>query len=151
MIKLVIFVRAKVKQIFRMGKDYLWSRPKGCPRCKGNRLWGHGYVLAYFDGFSDGIYLRRYRCPDCGCVIRLRPAGYFARFQAPIADIRFRILHRLQTGRWPPGLSRSRQDHWFRAFLRRVEAFLGRKWNKSLSEAFDYFLMCSVHPVSRSI
>ena len=32
-------------------------------------------MLAYFDGFDEGIFLKRYRCPGCGCVIRLRPDG----------------------------------------------------------------------------
>jgi hypothetical protein len=108
-------------------------------------------VLAYFDGFDEGVFLKRYRCPGCGCVIRLRPDGYFSRFQASIDAIRFSLSYRLRHGRWPPELSRSRQGHWLRALKRKVLVYLGQCWEAGLLEAFDQLLVQGINPVSRSI
>ena len=84
---LVIFVQLAVKQLFEVGRDFLWPKPERCPRC-GGRIWGHGFVPAYFDGYDQPLWLKRYQCPDCGCVIRMRPRDYFQRFQASIYTIR---------------------------------------------------------------
>ena len=64
---LVIFVKLAVKQLFEMGRDYLWPRPKLCPRC-GGRIWGHGFVPAYFDGYTEPFWLRTVSVPG----LRLR-------------------------------------------------------------------------------
>lgn len=148
---LIFFVAVKIKEVFALGRKYPWPRPVMCPRCNDNRVWGHGFVLAYFDGFCEGILLRRYRCPGCGCVIRLRPSGYFPRFQASIDTIRLCLSQRLTLGRWPPGLFRSRQRHWLRALRRRTIAYLGKIWSRGLMAAFDCLLRQGANPVSRSI
>ncbi len=147
---LILQVAVCVKMIFEMGKEFPWPRPQSCPRCKG-RVWGHGFVQACFDGFMNPLWLRRYRCPDCGMVMRLRPKGYWRRFQASAAVIRDRLSYRVRTGRWPPGLSRGRQSHWFRALKRRVLAYLGQSWTGRLMEGFDRLLEMRQIPVSRSI
>jgi len=148
---LIFFVAAKIKEIFTLGRQYPWPRPEMCPRCHERAVWGHGFVLAYFDGFDQGVLLRRYRCPGCGCVIRVRPEGYFSRFQASIATIRFSLSHRLRRGRWPPHLSRSRQGHWLRALRRKSAAYLGQRWSQGLMVAFNWLFSRGIIPVSRSI
>ena len=85
---MIIFFSAVLNEIHLLGREYPWPKPDACPRCNGYRFWGHGFVLACFDGFSHPLCLKRYRCPDCRCVVRLRPKGYFKRFQASIATIR---------------------------------------------------------------
>jgi len=147
---LILQVAVCVKMIFEMGREFPWPRPSRCPRCKG-RVWGHGFVPACFDGFMEPLWLRRYRCPDCGVVMRMRPEGYFSRFQTSVAVIRDRLSHRVRTGRWPPGLSHRRQGHWMRALKRRVLAYLGETWMDRLMEGFELFLARSQIPVSRSI
>lgn len=149
--KLILSIAAKIKEIFKLGRRYPWPKPEICPCCKQNRVWGHGYVLAYFDGFDGGIFLKRYRCPGCGCVIRLKPEGYLRRFQATTDNIRYRLSHRLRNGRWPPGCSRSRQGHWLRSLRRKVLAYLGLDWERRLLEGFSHLLCRGVNPVSRSI
>ena len=68
------------------------------------RVWGHGYVEAYFDeAGSQSVYLKRYRCPECRVVMRLRPSGYWKRIQAAVATVRQCLMDRLEKGRWPPG------------------------------------------------
>jgi hypothetical protein len=148
---LIVFVAAKIKEIFSLGRRYAWPRPAFCPRCHDTRMWGHGFVPAYFDGFDEGLLLKRYRCPGCGCVVRLRPRGYFPRFQAPIETIRFSLSHRLSRGRWPPGLSPSRQRHWLKALRRTTIAYLGETWRLGLVGAFDCLLLKGTIPVSRGI
>jgi hypothetical protein len=115
------------------------------------KLWGHGFVLAYFDDIAGGVYLRRYRCPGCRCVVRLRPIGYFARIQASIETIRESLWQRLHKGRWPTGSSGSRQRHWFKALIRNSVAFLGHAWGSRLLEAFDRLICMGIIPVSRAI
>ncbi len=148
---MISYVPAKIKEIIEMGRDYPWPKPKVCLCCKDSKLWGHGYVESYFDGFNDALLLKRYRCPLCGCIVKLKPSGYFNRFQASIKTIRFNISYRLKNGRWPCGLSRSRQGHWLRALKRKVEAYLGKTWKLGMIEAFDHLLSQGHNPVSRSI
>ena len=148
---MVIFVDVILKEISQKGRDYPWAKPEICPRCRASHLWGHGFVPAYLEGCSEAVLLRRYRCPLCRCVIRLRPGGFFARFQVSIQTMRSRLSHRLKTGRWPPGLSRSRQGHWLRGLRRKIKAYLGNGWDQALISAFDHFLHEGKIPVSRAI
>jgi hypothetical protein len=147
---LILFVEVWVKDIFRLGRQFPWSRPPRCPGC-GGRIWGHGFCRAYFDGFDQALWLRRYRCRDCGMVFRLRPRGYWSRFQAPVGVIRFSLELRLATGRWLIDLSRSRQGHWLRGLIRRVLAYLGNQWKGRWLEGFDYLWAMGKNPVCRSI
>ena len=148
---MVISVSCAVKEIFERGKSYEWPRPEKCPHCRSSHVWGHGFVPAYFDGFSGVVYLRRWRCPACWCVIRVRPRGFFRRFQATIEEIRSRLSSRVLKGRWPPGMSHTRQCHWLRALQRRAAAYLGNTWKETLLEAFDHFMSLGQIPVSRSL
>jgi len=148
---MIVFIAVKLKEVFEKGYDYPWIKPKGCPRCGDSKLWGHGYVESFFDGFNDAVLLKRYRCPLCGCIVKLKPIGYFNRFQASITTIRVNISYRLKKGRWPSGLSRSRQGHWLRALRRKVEAYLGKTWKLGMIDAFDHLLSQGHNPVSRSI
>lgn len=148
---MVISLAVRLKELFELGREYPWTKPDGCPKCGSYRLWGHGFVSAYFDGYHQPVWLKRYRCPDCGCVIRLRPKGYFRRFQASIAVIRASIESRACRGTWIRGIGRSRQRHWFQALLRRIEAYLTGMWDRGLPAAFDHLCQMGQIPVSRSI
>ena len=108
-------------------------------------------MAAFFDGFDDEVLLRRYRCPDCRCVLRLRPSGYFKRFQASIVAIRSSIAFRLENGRWPPGSSRTRQGHWFKSLYKKAFAYCGQGVMDRLMEGFDYLIRMGEIPVSRRI
>ena len=148
---MVIFFPVILKQLFHLGRLYPWPKPDHCPRCGSHRLWGHGFVEAFFDGFDQSLLLRRYRCPDCGCVIRLRPQGYFKRFQSSIATIRSSIEQKVKTGRWLTGLSRTRQRHWFRSLAKKIKAYLTDTWELGVVAGFDDLLMKGQIPVSRAI
>ncbi len=148
---MVIFSVVKLKELFKKARDYPWQKPQDCPRCNSHRLWGHGFAGAIFDGFIRPLLLKLYRCPDCGCVIRLRPKGYFKRFQTPVETIRSSIACKSTTNRWLPGISRSRQRHWFRALCKRIKAYLTDTWHQGVVAGFDYLLQLGQIPVSRTI
>ena len=148
---MIIFLSVVIKDLFNLGKDYPWTRPAGCRRCGSFRLWGHGFVSAYFDGYHQPFWLKRYRCPDCGCVIRLRPEGYFKGFQASVQTIRSSIASKVQACKWLSGVSRSRQCHWYRSLLRKKTAYLTNTWHQGILAAFDHLAQLGRIPVGRSI
>ncbi len=148
---MVIHVFVKLNEIFEKGRDFPWKKPASCPNCNCFAVWGHGFVSAFFGGFKEALLIRRYRCPDCKCVMRLRPREFFSRFQAPVDTIRSSICERFNNGKWLPHISRTRQAHWYRALKRRVLAHFGNSLPKRLDKAFDYFARQGVAPVSRSL
>ena len=148
---MVLFFPVTLKTLFRKGRNYPWPRPDRCPKCNRFSVWGHGFTTAYFDGYNQPLLLKLYRCPDCGCVIRLRPKGFFRRFQAPIETIRSSIARKSRSNRWLPGISRTRQRHWYRSLCKRIKAYLTDTWRKGALAGFDYLLQTGQVPVSRSI
>ncbi len=148
---MVIFFPVILKDLFILGRNYPWPRPDSCPRCCSYRLWGHGYVPAYFEGYDRSFSLKRYLCPDCGCVIRLRPRGYFKRFQASIAVIRSSIAIKSHAGKWRPGIKKERQRHWFRSLCKRIKVYLTDEWHRGILAGFDHLLALGQIPVSRAI
>jgi hypothetical protein len=150
-ILMIVFFCVSIKEIVARGRDFPWPRPAVCPRCQGRRVWCHGFVSAFFDGVDGQVFLRRYRCPECSCVMRARPSGYFERLQSSIEKIRSSIAFRLENGRWPPGVSRSRQGHWLRSLKRRVLAWFGQGWSNRLLGGFDELMLQNENPVCRRI
>jgi hypothetical protein len=144
---MILFRNLNLKQIFKQGKRYPWKRPERCPRCKHYRLWGHGYVQRLFDGFMQALLMKCYRCPECGCVIVLRPKTHFRGIQAPIEAIRSALSRRLRTGRWPPGGSRSRQRHWLANLKRAIKVHLTNTWSRGDLAGFDRLWDLGIVPV----
>jgi hypothetical protein len=149
--QMIFYICGLLKDIFKYGRDYPWPRPEVCPRCGSTRIWGHGYVDALFDGFNRALQLKRYRCPCCGCVIRLRPSSHLSRFQTPTQKIKSTLSIRIKTGRWPPDASRQRSGHWLRSLKRKAFYLFGFQSGEELIKAFDYLLLSGVTPVSRSV
>jgi hypothetical protein len=149
-IPLILFVNVTVKSLVELDRRYEWSREELCPECKG-RLWGHGFISAWFDGCPRALWLPRYRCSHCRKVFRTRPAGHWSRFQASISDIRQSLDHRLNNLRWPSGRSPSRQRHWLSGLKKQILARLGASWAGDLLKAFDQFCQDGIPAVSRTI
>jgi hypothetical protein len=99
-----------------LGKLYPWPRPERCPRCGGRRLWGHGFVLRYFDGIPEPLWIKRWRCPDCGGVHTCRPDSHWRRFLAPITVIMASLVGKLSGLPWLKVENRQRQQYWFHGF-----------------------------------
>lgn len=149
---LILFVEVCVKTLVGQGRKYPWEKPERCPKCGGVRVWGHGYVEAYFDeAGSQSVYLKRYRCPECRVVIRLRPSGYWKRIQAAVAAVRQCLMDRLEKGRWPPGSNPARQRHWLRALKRQVRTHLGMSYAERIAEGFAELVRRGVCAVSRAV
>lgn len=148
---MVIFFKVKLKELFKKGRNYPWQRPDNCPCCNNYKVWGHGYDRSNFDGFNEPLLIKLYRCPVCGCVIRLRPAGYFKRFQAKIKTIRLCIFHKEKSGKFHSCIYPTRQRHWLRALECRIKAYLGDTWSHGLLKAFDHFMKQGHVPVTRCI
>jgi len=139
-------VPVKLNEVFALGRNYPWQRPKGCLRCGSCRVWGHGFVGRYFDGFDERLLLRCYRCPGCRCVMTPRPMGYLRRVQAAVAWIRDELGHRLEHGRWRRSPA-PRMRHWLRNVRRHALAWLGWTQMHGLLDAFDRLLAAGVVPV----
>ena len=146
---LVLFVKAKVKEIARLGRQFSWPKPLFCPRCSG-KLWGHGFVLSYFSSVHEGIYLRRLRCSCCGAVHRVRPYGYFRRFRSSIAEILACILYRNRKKRWLPGLPRRRQRLWWRSLRRMIKLILGMNFQGDEPQGYQLIITQNIIPVTRA-
>jgi hypothetical protein len=111
----VIAVTLRLEDLFREGKNFKWQRPDSCPSCQG-KLWGHGFTPRFFQGFSSGFWLRRFRCVNCKIVFTLRPAGFWHRLQSSIEAIYQALRSRLEGYRWPAGTGRQRARHWLAGF-----------------------------------
>jgi hypothetical protein len=117
---LLIHISVNLNEIFRLGKKYLWTTPDRCPSCNGLRLWSHGYVQRYFDGYENALWIKRYRCPDCNSVHTLRPASHTGFIQASGFSVFFSLLIKITFNRWLPALCASRQRYWFRCFKQQI-------------------------------
>ena len=149
---MIYFVDVQLKDIFEQGKDFLWIPPIACLRCRHYRVWGHGFVPRFFDGFVSCLYLKCYRCPQCRCVMTTRPETHFSRIRCRKETIRVLINFRITTGRWlPSSLSLPRMRHWLANLARQTVAHLTDAWKEGPIAAFDRLLGMSRVPVSRSI
>ena len=147
---MILPIRLDLKKISQLGRNYPWPRPSSC-RCGNPMVWGHGFVQVCFAGFSHPLEMRRYRCPSCRCVIRLRPKGYFPRIQTDAAGIRRILECRITTCLWPCGASTNRFRHWLAALKRNAIVILGIRWGKRLMAAFDRLVAMGRVPVRRTI
>ncbi|MCF6178973.1 MAG: hypothetical protein L3J63_06245 [Geopsychrobacter sp.] len=143
---MVLSVEVNVNEIARLGKDFPWVKPSGCPRC-GQALWWHGFVLAYFSCLLEPVLLRRLRCSCCRSVHRLKPAGYWRRFRSTISEITQSVACRSESGRWCRALPRTRQRQWWLRLKRMAGAVLGL-FRDSVFEAFGALLDQGFIPVS---
>src|SRR5271166_5000084 len=113
---MIVSVNVCLEELTRLGRLFKWKKPKCCPKCK-FRLWGHGFVARYFSKLKDALFLKRYRCSRCGCVVTLRPAGFWKRYQTSANEIYEALRFRLSKFTWPPGFSRQRGGHWLSKFI----------------------------------
>lgn len=146
---MIICIPLDFNLLLALTKDFTWPRPSHCPRCRNPKLWGHGFVDACFDGIDAVVPLKRYRCCNCRCIIKLRPEGYFKRFQAPIETIRTSIDSMVTAGKILQNISRQRQRHWLVALKKKAAAVYGL--GADLKTAFEELITMGLIPVSRAI
>ena len=116
LIFLVLHVTVNVKELFTLGRLYPWPWPHRCRLCGSKRIWGHGYVPRYFEGFIHPLWVRRLRCPECGTVYTLRPDLFVRGFRYSVATIVLCLTETI-TGKRPvlPLSSRQARQYWLRA------------------------------------
>ena len=112
---LLLLFRIDLQNIQELGKEYPWEKPKICPSCKSMRLWGHGFVLRYFYNYVYGIWMKRWRCPDCGAVHTAKPCEYTPGFQYPKKIINRSLLIKLGGNPFPSDIPRQNQQYWMKA------------------------------------
>jgi hypothetical protein len=135
------------KHLSDAGKKYPWPNLNKCPTCKGSRLWGHGYVLRYFDEHPEGLWLKRYRCPDCGAVHTIRPEGYYRSFLAPWIIILASLIAKALSEKWLSCVSRQRQQYWWKGFLKQASRHsnIEGELYRVLGELFLSSIILSTH------
>ncbi len=148
---MIITVKADINEIYEKGKNYPWKKPDKCPNCHDTVIWGHGSVLCYFACILVGIYLKRYRCPGCHCVMKLKPVGYFRKFQTSIAEIHKSVTYRIKNGKYKKEIPRSRQHWWYRNLRKKVLSYLGLDWKNRLTAGFSRLILIGMIPVSSAI
>lgn len=106
-------ISVNLDQLSKDGKNFKWEKPKICSCC-GNPLWGHGYVGRYFDGYTEKLWLKRYRCTSCKKIITMVPIGFVKYFSIKLSKIYIALIDRLKNYQWPPWISRQRGGHWLK-------------------------------------
>ncbi len=106
-----------------LGKKYPWPRPARCLSCKSSRLWGHGYVRRYFEGFVHPLWIRRLRCPDCRTVYTLRPDLFYRGFRYSVRTILSSLMAKITDGWWLPSLPRQNQQYWYKGLKLQATRF----------------------------
>jgi len=129
------------------GKLYPWPRPCRCPRCGGLRLWGHGYVSRYFDDTVQPVWVKRWRCVECGAVHTLRPHTHWRRFWAPIALICMCLRAKIEGGRWEADTSRQRQQYWWRGY--RIQSLIDGSPATKLATLMADGIIAATHSFSQ--
>ena len=114
---MVLPVAVDVKSLGALGKKYPWPKLFRCLSCRSSRVWGHGYVRRYFEGYVEPLWVKRLRCPDCHTVYTLRPDCFYPRFRYSIWTILSSLVTRVAYYRFMPCLSHQNQQYWYRGLL----------------------------------
>ena len=144
---LILYLEVDVKELRGLGREYPWEKPARCPACHGIRLWGHGFVLRYFEPFENPFWVKRYRCPDCGSVHTFRPRPYLQAFRYPLPVILLGLFIKAVTSTWAKDLCRQIQQSWWRTLHRAAS----RNANIALADMpilvtglFFWFVFCEI-------
>ncbi len=138
------------KYLSEKGKRYPWPNINRCPTCKGTRVWGHGYVLRFFDGFNETFWIKRYRCPYCGAVHTARPKSYYRGFWAPWMLILASLIWKALNKKWLSCISRQRQQYWWKGFLKQASRQSNTEGDlyRALGELFLSSIILSTHSLN---
>ncbi len=149
-IPLILFVSVAIKSLVELGRRYEWPKDLVCPEC-GSRLWGHGFVQAWFDGCPQAVRLARYRC-----------AANVARFPGPpgrlpeqIPGFHFRYPREpFPSLESPPTAGRPfpfPAPHRLSGLKKQILTRWGAGWAGNFPEAFDQLCREGIPAVNRSI
>jgi hypothetical protein len=117
--KSLLICRIDLQKVQESGKNFFWKKPGSCPACNSRRLWGHGFALRYFFGFASGLWMKRWRCPDCGAVHTSRPADFLPGMQYPRRLQQSSLETKLAGKPYLKSIARQIQQYWWKTFLSR--------------------------------
>jgi hypothetical protein len=144
---LILYLKVDVKELHDLGRKYPWEKPARCPACRGIRLWGHGFVLRYFEPFEDPFWVKRCRCPDCGSVHTFRPHPYLRAFRYPLPIILLCLSIKAVTNTWAKDLCRQIQQSWWRTLHRAASHnanLVPADMRVLVTGLFFWFVLCDV-------
>ena len=143
---LVLLLSVDMPALISKGKLYPWPRPRRCPCCGGVRLWGHGYVSRYFDQMNEPLWIKRWRCADCGAVHTLRPDTHWRRFWAAANLILMCLRGKIHCGRWRGDVSRQSQQYWWRGY--RIQSLVDGSPAAELAVLLENRIMAATHSIT---
>ena len=115
-------IRLKLIQYVREATEWrviqIFYRTHILPYCFIVSLWGHGYVARDFEGITESVWLKRFRCPDCKGVHTCRPAGYLRSVRYPASLVALCLAQKIVHGRWMRCLCRQLQQYWYKSLCR---------------------------------
>lgn len=111
---MIVFFAKTVFEISKFETTFKWP-DCNCEKCS-RKMWGHGFVVRYFESINSSVRIKRLRCPECGMVITFRPSEYYRKFRSEITNIFDTLTSRLSSGFWPEGFPRQRGWYWLMLF-----------------------------------
>lgn len=80
-------------------------------------------MLRYFYTYEEGLYLKRWYCPECGSVHTVRPETHQNRNHYSQEIIRKALAYKLRVGCFgSKQASRQNQQHWYKNLKRWFQA-----------------------------
>lgn len=146
---LILYLALEIKDVIEAGKEYGWPRLEECPTCGGRRIWGHGYVPRYFDEHPEGIWMKRWRCCECGAIHCARPNSHDRRFQVPASEIETCLRRKIEQGTFQTRkASRQRQQYWYQGLLKQSSRVAN---GLDLKESINRLLLAGVMLATHSL
>ncbi len=142
---LLLIIRVNLEEIQLLGKRFRWKRPECCPGCRSRRIWGHGFTLRYFYGYKTGLWMKRWRCPDCYRVHTSRPSEYPVGSQYPIKTRLESVRAKIEGKVFLLNLPRQTQQYWKRAF--EYQSRRHENWPSPVA-FFQSYIVNSHRPIS---
>lgn len=143
---LILPLSVDMTALMSQGKLYHWQRPSRCPRCGGVHIWGHGYVARYFNELVEPVWIKRWRCTECGAVHTVRPHTHWRRFWAALTLICLCLKAKLDGGRWRKEVSRQRQQYWWHGY--RIQSLYDGYPAAALSTLLDNGIIPATHSLT---
>jgi len=143
----IIYLDIIFKRLEKEKKNYSWPRIRHCPKCGRKKVWGHGYVERFFDGWENPLWIKRYRCNECGAVHTVRPKKHWRGFWASSKTIIASLMKKLDEGRWLAMINRQRQQYWWKGFQkqRALEGLSLEASVESLQQLLKRSIIVSTH------
>lgn len=103
-------------------------------------------MCRFFDGAHEGLWLKRYRCADCGAVHTARPDTHWRGFWASWSLILVCVVRKLKKDRWLQTVSRQRQQYWWKGFRKQAARYSGiPNGSEALRELVHRPIIVSTH------